>query len=495
MAMVINTNILSLSSQNALNKTNSGIERAMERLSTGLRINSAKDDAAGLGITDRMTTQVRGLNQAIRNAGDAISLSQTAEGAMSESTNILQRMRELAVQSANDTNSASDRANLQKEIAQLQSELNRIADTTTFNGTKVLDGSFTSAKFHVGANANETIDVSIGSIRSTDMGNQAVSSNTNVGGALTAVANISAGNNVAAQNLVVNGTATSGNLAVSDDDAASDIASLVNGATGTTGVSATASTSVALGSVANAGTLSFTLSSSNSGGTVGTATSISATVTTTDLTNLATAINNVSATTGVSATLSANKQELTLANSNGDNINILDVDNTGTASGTVMAVGSVNIAKTDGATGTATDSIVVGGELDFSSNQSFVVTTDTGTTVLSGPSVSSTLSKVSDVDIGSQSGANDALSVLDQALSFVSDARASLGAIQNRMESTISNLSNVVENVSAARSRVQDADFAMETAALTRGQILQQAGIAMLAQANAQPQSVLALLQ
>ena len=495
MAMVINSNIMSLNSQRNLMKTQNSLATSMERLSSGLRINSAKDDAAGLGITDRMTSQIRGLNQAIRNANDGISLAQTAEGAMQTSTDILQRMRELAVQSANDSNSASDRANLQKEVSQLQQELNRIADTTTFNGKKILDGTFTSQKFQVGSNANETISVSIGSTSAQTMGNQAVTSNTNVG-KLTAAVDVSGNNGVAVQNLTIDGKASSGALAVNAGDAASDIASTINGAEGKTGVSATASTSVALGSVANAGTVSFTLSATNAGGTVGSAVAISAAVTTTDLTALATKINDVQGTTGITATLSSDKQSITLENAAGDNINILDAKDTGTAAGaTVFAVGGTDITNTDGSTGTATDSIIVGGQVSLSSNTGFVANTDTGTTVLSAASVSSSLNKVSDVDISTQSGSNDALAVIDQALSFISDSRADLGAIQNRFNSTISNLSNISENVSAARSRVQDADFAAETANMTRTQILQQAGVAMLSQANAQPQMVLSLLK
>ncbi|MCU7827759.1 MAG: flagellin [Candidatus Thiodiazotropha sp. (ex Myrtea sp. 'scaly one' KF741663)] len=488
MAMVINTNVMSMTTQRSLTNTQSSLSTSMERLSTGLRINSAKDDAAGLGITDRMTSQVRGLNQAIRNAGDAISLSQTAEGSMQEATNILQRMRELSIQSANDSNSSADRANLQKEVSQLQQELNRIADTSTFNGKKILDGSFSAQKFHVGANANETISVTVTSIRATSLGNQAISANTHVGGALTAVADAAGGNNVAAQNLTVNGTASSGALAVSLDDAASDIATLINGASGTTGVTATASNSVVVDGLAVAGTVGFTLSSSNAAGTVGSAIAVSAAITTTDYSALADAINAVSASTGVSAVLAADSASITLENSTGHDINVVDLAHS-TATET-LDVGGTTLTE-----GGAADSIVVGGTLSFSSSKSFVVATDTGTTVMGAASTSSALSSVADVDIGTQSGSNNALDVLDQALRSISDARADLGAIQNRLESTIANLSSISENVSAARSRVQDADFAAETSNLTRTQILQQAGVAMLSQANAQPQLVLSLLQ
>ena len=494
MAMVINTNVMSLTTQRSLTNTQSSLSTSMERLSTGLRINSAKDDAAGLGITDRMTSQIRGLNQAMRNAGDAISLSQTAEGSMQEATNILQRMRELAIQSANDSNSSADRANLQKEVSQLQQELNRIADTSTFNGKKILDGSFTAQKFHVGANANETISVTVTSIRATSLGNQTVSTNTNVGGALTAAADASGGNNVAGQNLTVSGLASSGALAVSADDAASDIAALVNGASATTGVTATASNSAVIDGLSLAGTVTMTLSSSNSGGTVGSAITVSAAITTTDYGSLADAINAVSASTGISAELAADSASITLTNETGDDINVVDFVHSGDAAETIDVAG-VTLTGPTGGTPTATDSLVVGGQVSFSSASTFVVATDTGTTVMAAASTSSTLSSVADVDIGTQSGSNSALDVLDQALRAVSDARADLGAIQNRLESTIANLSNISENVAAARSRVQDADFAAETSNLTRTQILQQAGVAMLTQANAQPQLVLSLLQ
>jgi len=488
MAMTVNTNVLSLTTQRSLNKTQSSLTTSMQRLSTGLRINSAKDDAAGLGITDRMTSQIRGLNQAVRNAGDAISLSQTAEGSMQEATNLLQRMRELAIQSANDSNSSADRANLQKEVSQLQQELNRIADTTTFNGKNLLDGTFSAQKFHVGSNANETISVTVTSIRGTDLGNQAVSANTHVGTALAAAADAAGGNGVAAQNLTVNGTASSGALGVSLNDAASDIATLVNGASGTTGVTATASNSVVIDGLVVAGTVGFTLSSSNAGGTVGSAIAVSAAITTTDYSNLADAINAVSASTGVTAVLASNSQSITLENTTGDDINVVDLAHS-TATST-LDVGGVTLTE-----GGAVDSIVVGGTLSFSSASSFVVATDTGTTVMAAASNASALSSVADVDIGTQTGSNNALDVLDQALRSISDSRADLGAVQNRLESTIANLSSISENVSAARSRVQDADFAAETSNMTRTQILQQAGVAMLTQANAQPQLVLSLLQ
>jgi flagellin len=268
----------------------------------------------------------------------------------------------------------------------------------------------------------------------------------------------------------------------------------VNGASATTGVTATASNSVVMDGLSLAGTVSFTLSSSNSGGTVGSALSISAAITTTDYGNLADAINAVSASTGITATLASNSQSITLENTTGDDINVVNFVHSGDAAETID-VGGVTLTGPTGGTPTATDSLVVGGTVSFSSSSSFVVATDTGTTVMAAASNTSALSAVADIDISTQSGSNSALDVLDQALRSVSDARADLGAIQNRLESTIANLSSISENVASARSRVQDADFASETSNLTRMQILQQAGVAMLTQANAQPQLVLSLLQ
>lgn len=491
MPQVINTNIVSLNGQRNLDRSQSALHTSLERLSSGSRINSAKDDAAGLAITDRMTSQIRGLNQAARNANDAISVTQTAEGAMQESADILQRMRELAVQSANDTNTDADRVSLQKEVAQLQQELNRISDSTSFNGKNLLDGSFTSQKFQIGANADQTINLSINSTHATDLGEHQSTSNTQVGTALAAASDTSGGNNVAAQSLTLNGAKGSATLAVSADDTAKEIADLANAQSGSTGVTATAKTSTTLDNVAADGTISLTLQSSG-----GTAASISAGVTTTDLTNLADAINARSAETGVTATLSENKDAITLENAQGEDILISDADNSGVAAAAAgFDVGGVNLIKTDGATGTANDSIVVGGQVSFQSDKSFTATSDDGTnTVLAGASAASSLSSVAQIDISSQSGSNSALSVIDKALGSIANQRADLGALQNRFESTISNLQGISENVSAARSRIRDADFAVETAELTRNQILQQAGTAMLAQANSLPQNVLSLL-
>jgi flagellin len=468
----------------------------MERLSSGLRINSAKDDAAGLGIVDRMTSQIRGLNQAIRNANDGISLSQTAEGAMREVTDILQRMRELSIQSANDSNSASDRANLQKEVTQLQAEVNRIADTTTFNGKNLLDGTFTAQKFQVGANANETISVGIAASRATDLGANQLSTAANIGEtAAGGVALVDLA--TPAEATVVNGPDGQASVAYGLADSAKEYASAVNGVSDTTGVTASAETrtTLTLNAATNGTTFNITLGSyTDASTTIGSAVAISQAIAdSNDLTDLATAINAEAANTGVSAELSSDSTTITLVQEQGYNIGVTAItDNDGALDAALATVGTTVFGDTAG--DVSDEAVMIGGQVTFSASSSFGVTSDLAV-VFGGTSASSALSAVSAIDISTQSGSNSAIEVLDQALRTVSDSRADLGAIQNRLESTIANLSSVSENVSSARSQVRDADFAAETAALTRAQILQQAGIAMLAQANAQPQTVLSLLQ
>ncbi len=491
MAQVINTNISSLTAQRNLDRSQGSLETSLQRLSSGLRINSAKDDAAGLAIVDRMTSQVRGLNQAVRNANDGISVAQTAEGALQEGSNILQRMRELSIQSANDSNSSSDRANIQKEVAQLQSELNRIAETTTFNGKNLLDGNFVSQKFQVGSNANETIDVSVGSASATSLGSNQIKgtdSQDNVGTALAAANDISGGNGVAEDTaFTITGGLGTEVLTIAAGSTAAAIATAANGVSADTGVTATASTSTTIADV-NTGAVSFTLSSNATDGSpVGTAAAISAVISdSSDISALRDAINAQTASTGVTAILSDDKASISLTNTTGQDISILDA--TGPATEVVMSVGGEDL--TEG----GTDSIVVGGKVEFNSSDSFLISS-TDTDILTANSTSSTLSSVADIDVTTREGSNNALVVLDEALSFITDVRADLGAVQNRLEATISNLTNISENVSAARSRVQDADFASETANLTKNQILQQAGLSVLSQANSAPQSVLSLLQ
>lgn len=494
MAQVINTNVPSINAQRQLNRSQIGMQTAMERLSSGLRINSAKDDAAGLAIADRMTAQVKGLNQAVRNANDGISVAQVAEGALQESNNILQRMRELAVQSANDSNSASDRASLQKEVNQLQQELDRIANTTSFNGKNVLDGSFSSAVFQVGASANQTISVSIGNAQTNSIGVHEVKS-TNAAGGISE-ANAGAVNSFAGDTVVINGAlGSSGNIVLAANATAKDIATAVNGVSEKTGVQATAITYAKLTAFGGTGNVGFTITGSDSA-------SVSASINAGDGSALADSINAVSGKTGITASYDSASNEILLTSQSGEDIHFNFDSADGTAAVSMQGIQETgDLTQTAGAAvalvaagAQANADVTVGGHVHFTSSKSFSMT-GTANELITAASVSSTLDAVSQIDIGTQIGANDALKVIDGALAGISDIRSDLGAIQNRFSSTISNLENVSQNISASRSRIQDADFAAESSNLARNQILQQAGISMLAQANASSQSVLSLLQ
>ena len=729
MALTINTNISSINAQRNLEKSQNDLTTSMERLSSGLRISSAKDDAAGLAISDRMTSQIRGLNQAIRNANDGISLAQTAEGALSEVTNILQRIRELAIQSANDTNSASDRASLQAEVSQLKQEITRIANTTEFNGKVLLDGTLSNAQFQVGANTDQTISFAITSAKATDLGSNALSTDnangievatyqsyyttngddagntgslnaasasngiigedltitaadgttqsvtiaagenltttitnlkaltgvtasgynqvtlsgfstgldltiTDASGALnadtadifaaavngdsglqgagvyaisngstvtlhnnsggdintlvavagtgavtvqgldgntvditnlnddvtvagkinieltqgytiesdtsdgvltsgsvdTAVTTTRAGstttgdgNAVGAQTLTVVGPEGSGEATVAANATAAGIATAVNELSGTTGVTAEASTTATLSALSVDGTVTFDLLGTNT-----TAVSVSATVTTSDLTALAEAINTETGNTGISATLASSNTSITLSQAQGYDIKIANFDHSAavdaaTQDTTPLVSGTGSTADSDGTevsvqiTGgqgsavtlydggyrSTLDSTTVGGEVSFYASDDFNITssvaaTNAGGSIFSGIASSanvSTLSSVNTVDISTLTGSNDAMKILDGAIEQINSLRGDLGAVQGRFESTIANLGNVAENLSAARSRIQDADIAQETSVLTKNNILQQAGVSILAQANQTPQLALQLLQ
>ncbi|TBW56647.1 flagellin [Marinobacter halodurans] len=481
MALGINTNVASLSAQNNLNKSQSLSDQALERLSSGLRINSAKDDAAGLAISSRFDAQIRGLNVAQRNANDGISLAQTAEGALGQAGDLLQRIRELSVQSANDTNSSTDRKSLQAEVTQLQAELNRVADTTNFNGRTLLNGEFTNSQFQVGANANQTINVSLGSARATDIGNYtADTSNGTLTGNLTAAAaDDPGGNGIAAGNITVSGNGATELAEFGANATASDIAASVNELTSKTGVSADAYTEATISGL-SAGTVSFDLTGENS-----TAITISATVESGDNSALVTAINDASATTGITASLDDSGNVL-LESDAGDDIVIAD------------SSANVTVTSADGSTASlvagGNDSTRVTGEVDFSSSSAFSIVGNADE-VVSSTAESGQLQSVAAIDITTADGANAAIETIDAALTSINSQRADLGAIQNRFSSTIDAIATTSENLSAAQSRILDADFAAETAKLSKSQVLQQAGISVLAQANARPQQVLSLLQ
>jgi flagellin len=491
MALGINTNVPSLTAQRNLDKSAQSLETSLQRLSSGLRINSAKDDAAGLSISNKFTAQIRGLNQGIRNANDGISLAQTAEGALSETGDILQRIRELAIQSANGSQSGTERTALQAEVSQLQSEINRIAETTSFGGRKLLDGSFGTEQFQVGANANETIAVSLSNARATNIGNNAVSTTGTVTAAVASAATRPA-NTVAAQTLTVAGSLGSSTVTVAAGATGDAIETQINAVTATTGVSATARTTATLGAFSAAGTFAFTIGTRSGNTASGTNYTSAISVQVTDTSNLkdvADAINSSSAASGVTAT--SNGSTISLVNEEGRDLFVENFTNGVT---TATLTGSSGAAQT--LTSGGTDSSTVGAAISFNSFKGFAVTASVATGLFTATTAnSSTLSSVASINIGSQTGAQSAITTIDGALDFINNDRGNLGAVQNRLAGTIRNLSNVAENVTAARSRIQDADFAAETANLTRTSILQQAGISVLAQANAQPQKVLALLQ
>ncbi|WP_263080858.1 flagellin [Endozoicomonas sp. Mp262] len=389
MALTVNTNVASINAQRNMMTTQSGLQTAMTRLSSGLRINSAKDDAAGLQISNRLNSQIKGLGVAIRNANDGVSLAQTAEGAMQEVTNILQRIRELALQSANGSNDAADRTALQAEVTEMRDEVTRIANTTTYGTKNLLDGSNTSLSFQVGAYANQTVSMNLSDLRATSLG-------TTTGKSMDLSA---AGYN----NTVVGAAAETLTFAITND-------------TGTH----TVDVAVALGDGFD---------------------------TVTD--NVNAALNQY----GVYAEISGGDIKMVAENE------VTQVDANSSIAGDA---GIFNSAATTITLGAA-DSDNIGGAL-------------------------------STITVSTQSGAQDSIAIIDQAIASIDSQRSTLGAIQNRLTSTINNLSNVRESVSASRSRIIDADFAAETASLTKFQILQQSGVAILSQANTSPQIALSLL-
>ncbi|BFN13759.1 flagellin [Marinobacter sp. RI1] len=494
MALGINTNIASLSAQNQLNKSQQLSNQALERLSSGLRINSAKDDAAGLAISSRFDAQVRGLNQAVRNANDGISLAQTAEGALGETGNILQRIRELSVQSANASNSSSDRQALQDEVNQLVSELDRISTTTNFNGQNLLDGTFGTAKFQVGADANQVITASTGNFRTDNYGNNnvtSVSAAANITGTVTD-ANVTAGTGVriADAALSISGyLGSSGTISVAAGSSAKTVAAQINDASSKTGVTADAITEGTV-TFGGAGSYTFDIISDNSAANAARVSfTIGGTTGADNLANAVTAINDVSSRTGVTASVDKDSGQLVLTNSTGEDIFLKNNDTNNTNAGTV-SFGNGDLA----AAGAADNNIGITGEVSLDSEKSFSAT-GTANAVLASASVASTRQSVSSLDITDFDGATKALKIVDAALAAVNGQRSKFGALQSRFETTISNLEATSTNLSAANSRILDADFAAETAKLSKSQVLQQAGISVLAQANARPQQVLSLLQ
>jgi flagellin len=478
---IINTNIGSLTAQRNLGTSASSLSTAMQRLSSGLRINSAKDDAAGLAISERMTSQIRGSNQAARNANDGISLAQTAEGDLAQIGANLQRMRELAVQSANATNSASDRAALDSEVQALSSEIDRTAQNSAFNGNKLLDGSFVAQKFQVGANTstNDTITVAnIASARTSSLGGSGTSTATTLTApsAVTAVA-------LAAGELTLNGfqvgASSVGASAGQSASSAYSKAIAINAVSSQSGVTATALATTVTGAAASAFVAVATGATTTING-IQVGTIAAGTDAIGQGANTAAAINLVSSQTGVTATAD-NAGLVTLTAADGRDI-VIGAGLTAAGTGLTPATTTGKI-KLD--TNNAAGIVISGGT---PGRAGFVAGTTAATTTL-------TVQSISSINVLTASNATSALSAIDGALATVNASRASLGAVQNRFSSVVASLQTTSENLSASRSRIQDADFAAETANLSRAQVLQQAGTAMVAQANQLPQGVLALLR
>lgn len=629
MALTVNTNVASLNTQRNLTGTSNALTTSMERLSTGSRINSAKDDAAGLQISNRLGNQISGLNVAVRNANDGISLSQTAEGALQQSTNLLSRMRDLSIQSANGSNSDSDRASLQKEVSALQGELTRIADTTTFGGRKLLDGNFGTSSFQIGANAYETIDVSLKGASAASIGSYQVGSKANTAqavGTIPGVGNLS----TRTASVVTDATAAftpvdvkvvgggkEATISVAAGDSAKSLASKFDAAI--PGLSANARTVFKAEVAASAGeSASFDL-------TVGSGADAKkvSLVGVTSTKDLADQINTNASKLGLKANIDKDGA-LTIESGSGENVsfgaktgnavitaqvqdaagnfsdkqsvagktvvgyvqmnssNSYSVTSASTAA-PAMKVNDIQLAVTAPAAGnklTLSSITVSGQQIDLSGSSftskaelfdalakdpkasalldmkastgairskdgsdivfgTLTETDNTGATVTGGTGAltkaqlgvggsygtaaaasgttssavsvtptgtvegsnqifgqgKSNLGSVAQIDISTADGAQRALAVLDNALAGIDSQRADLGAVQNRFDNTINNLQNISENASAAKSRIKDTDYAAETANLSKNQVLQQAGTAILAQAKQLPQAVLSLLQ
>jgi len=470
MALTINTNVAALNAQRSLGRTQSSLQQAIQRLSTGFRVNSGADDAAGLAITDRMTAQIRGLNQAVRNSNDGVSTLQTADSALQEFTNLLQRIRELSVQSANDTNSASDRQSLQAEVGSIIAELDRLANTVAFNNKKLLDGSLNNAQFQVGANANQTIQFSISNAQTNQQGAKLTQGKAVSSTVLSALS--SAG-------VTVNGVAITGLSAATSID---QVISAVNNRASETGATALKNSQTLVTDTGfvglTSGAVTLTLNSVQIVLTTGNAGTAS---------DFATTVNQFTNQTGVTATTGSSSTVVTFTRASGGDIAI-------TESSGALGVG-------DAVASSADRTFNAGFTISVDLNRSITVATgsnasDLGfTTGIVGTAGTGYAEKrVSALNISTTTGANDAVQTVDYALSFIGRIRGDLGAVQNRFTSVISSLEVASENISAARSRIKDADIAHETAELTRSQILLQAGVSMLAQANQLPQIALSLL-
>lgn len=469
----------SLQAQRSLAKATDAIGKSIQKLSSGFRINSAADDAAGLSISNRMTSQIRGLNQASKNANDGISLAQVAEGAMQETTNNLQRMRELAIQAANGSNSATDRKSIQDEISQLTREIDQVASNTEYNGLKLLDGSFNNTNFQIGANANQTITFSIGNATSRSLGGIIAATGTAVTDTAATTLTVTLGDGPTTN---INSSANyAGTEDGQDESSAYAKAAAINDAKifGLS-VKATNSGSAEVGAIGGTAGDTYNLMLNNIA--IFNERDVSSALNNSELLS---SINQFSDETGIVGSLV--NGTITLVAADGRNINISEggTNFTGGTNGMSSATGSF--------AGDTAGTVAVRGTLSVDSTKAVVFGGDFVNLGLNA-SISSDNIGLNTLDVSTSEGAQIAIKRIDTALASIDSNRANLGAVQNRFTSIINNLQNVSDNTTAARGRIQDTDYAVEMAALTKNQILSQAGTAMLSQANALPQSVLSLL-
>ena len=586
----INSNTSALYSVNASRKTDRDMDTSMQRLSTGLRITNAGDDASGAAISDRMSANIKGIEQSIRNAGDVISMAQVSEGALGEASSVLQRIRELAIQSASDVMSATERNYIQTEVSQLLAEFDRVTRDTTFNEINVLDGSFASRTFQIGIKKGEAASISVGSMRIDQLGSYQQKSDMDstdfdLSTGAKLVASASDANHVEADTMTISGQLGSANVSISAGETARDIATKINNIFESTGVDATASTQLKFEGLASSGntgvvSVSFDLYGSNTSAvTISSSVNLGATTGASNFTELRDSINAYTAQTGVEAVLSSDFTYLYLTQPEGYDLKIADVNfdletssslslattcdadsaagqttlsvasTTGISVGDLVTgvgikpgttVASINsgvsvvlsqnietaIANTsaiafgadrvfkitgmsedllssgyqadlfdsDHISGTH-DSAIVTGQVTMASSKQFTVNGDTTKGLFTTNPGAATLNKLSTVSVITRQKSIDALTVLDKSMDRINLERAKLGAIMSRMEAAVDNLSNVAMNTTASRGRIVDADFALESASLTRAQILQSSATAMIAQASKSMQTVLELLR
>ncbi len=500
MALSVNTNVASLNTQRNLSNSSNALATSLQRLSTGSRINSAKDDAAGLQIANRLTSQINGMGVAVKNSNDGISMAQTAEGALEQSTNILQRMRDLSLQSANGSNSKEERSALNAEVAELKKELDRIANTTSFGGRKLLDGSFGSTTFQVGAAANEMISMKIDEMSTSALKSQ-VARATVTGDKIIdpAIAGVNA------KELTLESTVATGTIADARPEGTAtvkvdDFTVVGSGAPSTGKVTITSEYTLAAGEKVTtkdaAGddveitlTKAVTVQLSHTADFSSTANDLATAPTTwTALTDATDGDSSIAAKFDIAFQAQINTAALAAAKSQieeqqkGVQEFATQINDRNIGVGAFVEDGNVILVANGKGDNAAADALAAMQGLGLAAD-------------LSALEFATSDISVGSIDLNTVQGSQEAIIAIDQAIQKIDAQRADLGAVQNRFENTISNLQNIAENVTAARGRIQDTDFAAETATLSKNQIMQQAGTAILAQANQLPQAVLSLLQ